>query len=274
MSIPQEMKNLPIADPGNLRSRLRLHEQFPSKVEEEKHDFIVYLPPMYDEQPDRRFPVLYMQDGQNLFDPDTCFSHGCYWRMGETADELIMTGEVEPLIIVGIYNTGKHRIDEYTPVEDKRLGGGQADAYGQMLVEELKPFVDHEYRTLPGEANCGLGGSSLGGLVTLYLGLRYTWMFSKLAVMSPSVWWRNRAILKTVSQIKRKPDLKIWLDIGTKEGQRALPDARELNVALVKKGWVEGRDLSYLEVPDAEHNESAWAARVAPMLKFLYPAQE
>jgi predicted alpha/beta superfamily hydrolase len=239
---------------------------------DEKHDFIVYLPPMYDEQLDRRFSVLYMQDGQNLFDPDTSFIKGNYWHMAETADALIAAGEIEPLIIVGIYNTGKHRIDEYTPVEDKRLGGGQADAYGQMLVEELKPFVDHAYRTLPGEANCGLGGSSLGGLVTLYLGLRYTWMFSKLAVMSPSVWWRKRAILKTVAQIKRKPNLKIWLDIGTNEGQRALPDARELNITLVKKGWVEGRDLAYLEVPDAQHTESAWAARVAPMLKFLFPA--
>jgi predicted alpha/beta superfamily hydrolase len=142
-----------------------------------------------------------------------------------------------------------------------------------MLVEELKPFVDQTYRTLPGAEHCGLGGSSLGGLVTLYLGLRYTWLFSKLSVMSPSVWWRNRAILKTVAQIKHKPELKIWLDIGTKESQRALPDARDLNIALVKKGWCEGRDLSYLEVPEAEHTESAWAERVAPMLRFLFPAQ-
>ena len=158
-------------------------------------------------------------------------------------------------------------------MEDKRLGGGQADAYGQMLVEELKPFIDRTYRTLPGTANCGLGGSSLGGLVTLYLGLRYTWMFSKLAVMSPSVWWRNRAILKTVSQIRRKPDLKIWLDIGTKEGQRALPDARELNLALVKKGWQQGHDLFYMEAEGATHSESAWAERTGPMLNFLFPAK-
>lgn len=269
-----EPKPAPVAVPEDLKSRLRLHLQFVSQVEEEKHDFIVYLPPMYDVEPDRRYPVLYMQDGQNLFDPATSFTHGNYWRMGETADHLIGNNEIAPLIIVGIYNTGKHRIDEYTPVEDKRLGGGQADAYGQMLVEELKPFVDHSYRTLPGAENCGMGGSSLGGLVTLYLGLRYTWIFSKLAVMSPSVWWRNRAILKTVAQIKRKPELKIWLDIGTKESQRALPDARELNIALVKKGWQEGHDLTYLEVPDAEHTESAWAERVAPMLKFLFPAEK
>jgi predicted alpha/beta superfamily hydrolase len=96
-------------------------------------------------------------------------------------------------------------------------------------------------------------------------------MFTRLAVMSPSVWWRNRAILKTVAQIRRKPELKIWLDIGTHESQRALPDARELNVALVKKGWVEGQDLSYFEAQDAEHSETDWAARVGPMLKFLYP---
>jgi predicted alpha/beta superfamily hydrolase len=271
MPASTDMNHVPVAVPEELKSRLRLHQQFVSQVEEEKHDFIVYLPPRYDAQPDRRYPVLYMQDGQNLFDPDTCFSQGNYWHMGETADHLIGTGEIEPLIIVGIYNTGEHRVDEYTPVEDKRLGGGQADAYGQMLVEELKPFVDRTYRTLPGVENCGLGGSSLGGLVTLYLGLRYTWVFSKLAVMSPSVWWRNRAILKTVAQIKRKPELKIWLDIGTRESQRALPDAHELELALVKKGWVRGQDLSYLEVPDAEHNEAAWAQRVAPMLKFLFP---
>lgn len=265
-----DMPDTSVVSPPVLKSRLRLHQQFSSRVENEKHDFIVYLPPTYDAEPDRRFPVLYMQDGQNLFDPATAFA-GNAWHMGETTDALIMAGEIEPLIIVGIYNTGEHRIDEYTPVKDKRLGGGEADAYGQMLAEELKPFVDRTYRTLPGAADCGLGGSSLGGLVSLYLGLRYTWLFSKLAVMSPSVWWRNRAILKTVAQIRRKPELKIWLDIGTKESPRALPDAQELNVALVKKGWIEGQDLRYFEAPDAGHNEMAWAQRVGPMLKFLFP---
>src|ERR1035441_3039301 len=95
-----------------------------------------------------------------------------------------------------------------------------------MLVEELKPFVDQHYRTFPGIDNCGLGGSSLGGLVSMYLALRYSEVFGKLAAMSPSVWWQNRAILKTVAHIKRKPDLRIWLDIGTKESSRALPDTQ------------------------------------------------
>ena len=119
-----------------------------------------------------------------------------------------------------------------------------------------------------------MGGSSLGGLVSLYLGLRYTWVFSKLCVMSPSVWWRRRAILKTVSQIKRKPDLRIWLDIGTSESPRALPDARALKDALVTKGWVIGQDLAYSEIEGGHHDEAAWSGRVGPMLQFLFPPKK
>jgi predicted alpha/beta superfamily hydrolase len=105
----------------------------------------------------------------------------------------------------------------------------------------------------------------------MYLGLRYTRVFGKLAAMSPSVWWRNRAILKTVAQLKRKPALRIWLDIGTRESQRALPDARALKTALANKGWKLGEDLYYTEVEGGHHDEVAWSQRVAPMLKFLFP---
>jgi predicted alpha/beta superfamily hydrolase len=257
--------------PGGLAGRLHKLERFVSKLEEQHHDLLVYLPPMYEAERERRFSVLYMQDGQNLFDPETSFIKGNYWRMGETADVLIAAGAIEPLIIVGIYNTGDRRIDEYTPVEDRRLGGGHADAYGRMLVEELKPFVDAQYRTLPGAEHSGLGGSSLGGLVTLYLGLRYPSVFSRLAVVSPSVWWRNRAILNTIDSLPQKPQLRIWLDIGTKESVRAVPDARTLRDRLVNKGWRLAEDLVYYEAKNAEHTESAWAQRVAPMLQFLFP---
>jgi predicted alpha/beta superfamily hydrolase len=254
-----------------LAARLHKHQQFTSNLVAEKHDLIVYLPPMYESEPARRFPVLYMQDGQNLFDPETSFIKGNYWQMGETADALTESGAIEPLIVVGIYNTGDRRIQEYTPVEDRRLGGGQADAYGKMLLKELKPFVDAQYRTLSGAENCGMGGSSLGGLVTLYLGLRYSSVFAKLAVMSPSVWWQNRAILKTVDALRKKPELRIWLDVGTKESTRAVPDTRALRDLLIGKGWQLGENLAYLEAENAEHTESAWAQRVAPMLRFLFP---
>jgi predicted alpha/beta superfamily hydrolase len=268
--IPNDQPLPPVAN--GLGARLRKHQQFISRLLEDHHDLIVYLPPMYDAQSGRRFPVLYMQDGQNLFDPETSFITGNYWRLGETADALIEAGAIEPMIIVGIYNAGVKRIDEYTPVEDKRLGGGQADAYGRMLVQELKPHIDTQYRTLPGAGNCGIGGSSLGGLVTLYLGLRYPSVFSRLAVMSPSVWWRNRTILETVAAITQKPELRIWLDIGTRESTRAVPDARALRDGLIRKGWRLGDDLAYFEADGGAHTESAWAERVAPMLRFLFPA--
>ena len=270
------MSTEPVIDqppiPDGLAARLHKHEQFPSRLVEVNHDLLVYLPPMYQADGERRFSVLYMHDGQNLFDPETSFIRGKYWRMGETADALIEAGAIEPLIIVGIYNSGERRIDEYTPLQDRRLGGGHADAYGRMLVEELKPFIDAQYRTLPGPETCGMGGSSLGGLVTLYLGLRYPGVFSRLAVMSPSVWWRGRAILKTVAALRERPELRIWLDMGTKESTRAVLDARALRDELVKKGWQLGKNLAYCEVENGEHTESAWAQRVGPMLQFLFPA--
>jgi len=258
--------------PGTLGARLNKHQQFVSRLVEQHHDLIVYLPPMYEVERGRRFPVLYMQDGQNLFDPETSFIKGNYWRLGETADALAAAAAIEPLIIVGIYNSGPKRLDEYTPVEDKRLGGGQADAYGRMLIQELKPFIDAQYRTLQGPENCGLGGSSLGGLVSLYLGLQNPSVFSKLAVMSPSVWWRNRTILKTVAALGKKPKLSVWLDIGTRESTRAVADTRLLRDGLIKKGWQLGEDLAYCEAEGAQHTESAWAERAGPMLRFLFPA--
>ena len=263
------MSRLPAS--SSLQSRLHKHTGFASQLIDETHDFIVYVPQAFRNDPNRFFPVLFLHDGQNLFDPETSFIKGNYWRVGETADAMIASGEIEPLVIVGIYNNGEKRIDEYTPVEDKRLGGGKADAYGQMVVEELRPFVAHQYRTLAGSENCGMGGSSLGGLVTIYLGMRHPEVFGKLAVLSPSVWWHNRVILKFVEQLRQKTGQRIWLDIGTEEGRRALPDVRALKRMLVKKGWRQGRDLEYREIPGGQHTEWAWADRVGPLLKFLFP---
>ena len=212
-----------------------------------------------------------MHDGQNLFDPDTAFQKGQHWRMGETATASIESSLVEPLIIVGIENAGEKRIEEYTPTEDPKLGGGLATEYGRMIVEDLKPFIDRTYRTRPDVLHTGMGGSSLGGLVTLHLGFAYPSVFSRLAVISPSVWWGRRAILRTVRSTRPKPPLKLWVDIGRQEGRRALDDARLLKAALVGAGWVIGEDLHYGEHEEADHSEAAWAERVGPMLEFLFP---
>lgn len=253
----------------NRRTTLRKHPDFHSQFLEHDRALIVYLPPGY-ESSSRRYPVLYMHDGQNLFDTATAFA-GKEWRADETAEDLIAAREVEPLIIVGIYNTGEHRIDEYTPSRDAKLGGGLADCYGRMLIEEIKPFIDGTYKTLQGPANTGLGGSSLGGLLTLYLGMTHPGIFGKLAVLSPSVWWKNRMILKLIARTKRKPQLKIWLDMGTCEGGMSLEDTERLRDLLEAKGWHEGDDLQYSEIEGAMHDESAWAQRVGPMLKYLFP---
>ncbi len=236
---------------------------------------LVYLPPGYDAQPDARFSVLYLHDGQNVFDGETAYVRGQEWFVDETAENLISHGAIQPLIIVGVYNTGSHRLDEYTPTPDSRLGhGGKASLYGRMLIEELKPFIDITYRTQKDAAHTALGGSSLGGLVTLFIGLRFPKVFGKLAIMSPSVWWDKRTILYDVRHLTVKPPLKIWLDIGTAEGQkpqRIVGDVRKLRDALIRKGWKEGHDLCYVEAEGAGHNEGAWASRVGSMLAFLFP---
>ena len=255
----------------SLSASLRRHEQFQSAFLPDARDVLVWLPPDYDADADRRYPVLYMHDGQNLFDPDTAFQKGEHWRLGETAGELILAGHVEPLIIVGIHNTGETRLLEYTPTTDRRLGGGQAGAYGRLIVEDLKSMIDRTYRTLPDAAHTGLGGSSLGGLMTLHLGFTHADVFSRLAVLSPSVWWDCRTILTTVRQARPKPALRLWVDMGTAEGARGLDDARLLKAALVGAGFVEGQDLHYGEFEGATHTEGAWAARVGPMLRWLFP---
>lgn len=264
---PELTAELAAAGPGQIRK----HEKFASRFLSKKRDIIVYTPGIYEKRPDLRFPVLYLEDGQNLFDPATSFIPGMYWRVGETTDALIAQGAIQPLIIVGIYNTVK-RLNEYTPTRDKKLGGGRADKYGRMLVEELKPFIESSYRTLHEPENIGLGGSSLGGLLTIYLGLKYPNIFGKLAVLSPSVWWSQRAILGYVAQTPVQARARIWLDVGTNEASNTVKNVTDLHDALVQRGWQDNQNLHFEVIQGAQHNEDAWARRVGPFLQFLFPA--
>jgi len=250
---------------------VRTHAAFHSRYLAHDRTVIVYLPPSYDPETTHRYPVLYLHDGQNVFDRATSF--GEEWHVDEWAQGLITSGEIEPLIIVGIYNTGEHRLNEYTPAPEAEQGqGGHADDYGRMLVEDLKPFIDHTYKTLPGVAHTAMGGSSLGGLLTMHLGLRYPTTFSRLAVLSPSVWWDERVILRDVDALPGKLPIRIWLDAGTAEGVDTLANLRALRDALVAKGWTIGDDLAYLEAQGGEHNEQSWGARVDRVLTFLFPS--
>ncbi len=253
-------------------SKLNLHNGFHSEYLSDDRNIIVYLPPDYEHQ-DRRYPVMYMHDGQNLFDPETSFVKGRTWQFGEHADQLIRAGEIEPLIVVGVYNTPA-RLEEYTHARDKRMGGGEANKYGQLLVEELKPWIDNEYRTLPDELNTAMGGSSLGGLVTLYLGLEHAASFGKLAVMSPSIWWNHKSILGYINEYDGPPWPKIWLDVGDGEGRRVHADVDLLYEQLKTNGWKPEVNIHYQLAVGGTHDEAAWAARVGDMLRFLFPAKK
>jgi predicted alpha/beta superfamily hydrolase len=252
--------------------QLRKHEQFRSRFLRNQRDLIIYTPPGYHEQPHRRFPVLYLHDGQNLFDGATSYIPGQDWHVGPTADQCIHEGAVQPLIIVGMYNT-KARIREYTPTHVPKLGGGRADRYARFLIEEVKPFVDVEYRTLAGAEHTGIGGSSLGGLVSLYLGLKHSNLFGRIAALSPSVWWNQLVIHRFVESIHVEPRPSIWLDIGTREGPRIVQDVEQFRDVLLLRGWQLEHDLHYERIEGAEHNEAAWAKRVGPFLRFLYPVR-
>jgi len=261
----------------SLAGDVRLHQNFHSRFLPTDRNIIVYLPPDYERDKTQHYPVLYLHDGQNLMDGATAYIPGQEWRVDETAQHLINTHQIRPLIIVGIYNAGMERVNEYTPTRDTRYNaGGKADLYGRLIVEELMPFIDKTYRTKHGAENTGLGGSSLGGLVTLYLGLKYPHTFGRLGVVSPSVWWGDREIIREVEALKSKTHARIWLDIGTAESddaqrsEKSVADTRALRDTLIAKGWRLDGDLKYFEAQSAKHNEAAWAARVEPILKFLF----
>jgi predicted alpha/beta superfamily hydrolase len=214
----------------------------------------IYLPPGYDGA--RSYPMLYMQDGQNLFDDERAFAHRS-WRLHEAADAAIGSRAASPMIIVGIDHGRDARIDEYT-----------GNDYGRLLLDEIKPLIDSKYRT----AEMAIGGSSLGGLLSLRLGLEHPDIFTALAVMSPSVWWNGRSVLREVEAFHgQRP--RIWLDIGWREGREALEDARLLRGHLLARGWTDA-DLRYYEDRRGDHSEWAWSRRAKMMLEFLFPAYE
>jgi len=259
-----------------LTGNIKRHRAFHSRVLGNRRDVLVYLPPGYRRFSSTRFPVLYLHDGQNVFDAATSFA-GVEWGVDETAERLIHRRLIEPLIIVAVANIGEERVHEYAPtpgvIEPKdhpRIRSrGLAPIYGQFLIEELKPFIDKKYRTKPDAEFTGLGGSSLGGLATLAMGIFYSEVFTRLIVMSPSIWWDDYAIFRLVGILGKKPPLKIWLDTGTDEPGWEL--VRDLRNYLIDKGWQLGVDFSYLEVKGANHSEAAWAMRVEPALRFLFP---
>lgn len=157
-------------------------------------------------------------------------------------------------------------------VATKPSQGGLGDTYGAFLIDTVKPMVDARYRTLPDAAHTGLGGSSLGGLITMHLGATRPDVFGRLLVASPSVWWDGRVLLATVAATTPPPGQRVWVDIGTEEGEAMVPDARRLAELLVETGW-DPALVRYVEAEGGGHETRAWQARAPDMLRFLFPPE-
>jgi predicted alpha/beta superfamily hydrolase len=251
-----------------------------------RRDIDVYLPSSYSAGRDR-YPVVYMQDGQNLSDPDTAFAGT--WDLEATLEQLAARG-IEA-IVVGVHHSGDARLADYSPFPDRRHGGGEADAYLDFLVDVVKPRVDRLFRTRHERDATTILGSSMGALVSLYAYFRCPSVFGRAGAMSPSLWFGQGAVLDFIAEARMPPRGRLYLDVGTLEGAGTLRDARRLGRLLVRKGFARDRRgrrarpelpradrrlrlagkprLRYVEEAGGRHNEAAWARRLAPALEFL-----
>lgn len=234
-----------------------------------RRDVDVYLPPSYPRG--RRYPVVYMHDGQNLTDPATAFAGT--WEL-DTALERLAERGLEA-IVVGLHNT-EQRLSEYSPFPDRRHGGGGADAYLEFVATTLKPRIDRMFRTRQGRDETIVAGSSMGGLVSLYAYFRFPSVFGRASVMSPAIWFGQHAVLDFIKRA-RTPRGRIYLDVGMQEGAGTLRDARRLGRLLVRKGFRRrppaAAALRYLEDPAGRHQEAAWARRLEGAFEFLLRAE-
>lgn len=254
---------------------LRLHE-FTSYIFRNKRFLRVWLPPGYDlpENSARRYPVFYLNDGQNLFEQSTSFT-GIEWGVDETANRLIRAGEIPPTIFVGIDNARVERLKEYLPYRSLnpvvlRPQGGK---YPTFLTQEIMPFIGKHYRIAKGPENTFFGGSSLGGLISLYVAMNTLGVFGGVLLESPSLWVSNRQILRESRALRVWPH-KIFLAIGTREvgreekDRQTVDNVRELERILRRSG-LDDRRLKVEVADGATHSETAWAARFPDALRFL-----
>ena len=242
---------------------LRMLEQLYSPELGTHRDILVAVPASA-ARSERRYPVVYMHDGQNLFDPAT--SYAGHWELAATLAYHALEGL--EAIVVGIPNMGRRRRYEYSPFRDLVHGGGGGDRYLRFLCETLKPRIDAAFPTLRGPVSTTVAGSSLGGLISLYALFRRPETFGVAGALSPALWFADGAIFDYLRHAPC-PGGRIYLDIGTAEGEDELREARQLRDLLVDRGYRPGDSLVYLEDEGADHHEEAWARRIRATLPYL-----
>ncbi len=255
---------------------IRTHKLHSRNLPDDRNLY-VWLPPGYNENRDKNYAVLYMHDGQNLFDKR--LNPVGEWQADETAARLIKEKKIEPLIIVGIANTGA-RMDEYTLTADPGMQkGGKGDAYIRLIATEVKPFIDRMYRTKKDPAHTGVGGSSLGATISIEICREHPEMFGRCAVISPALWWNRADLLRRMDADHAwVKNCRFWIDIGTNE---APPDQMKILLGTVNTlaeilkdgGLQEGKDFQLHLVDGATHIETAWAKRFDQVLMFLFPPE-
>lgn len=226
----------------------------------------LYLPPGY-ETTTKHYPVLYMHDGQNLFDLYTSFAGE--WEVDETLNALHAANREVP-IVVGIDNGGAHRIAEYTPWVHPTYGGGDGELYAQFIVETLKPYIDSNYRTLPQREHTGVMGSSLGGLISHYIGLQYQDVFSKAGVFSPSFWFSDSCYSFTYETGKIHP-MRYYMMGGTNESGNLVQQMNNMMDTLLAAGF-SPEEVFLKTVPGGQHNELLWRTQFGQAYEWLFPA--
>jgi predicted alpha/beta superfamily hydrolase len=234
------------------------HYDVYSAILNNKRDFFVWLPPGYELNPAKHYPVLYMHDGQNLIDPKTSYA-GKDWQVDETITRLIKEYKIKEIIVVGIYNTND-RLEEYSDSE-------KGERYRKFIIEELKPFVDSKYRTLPDNKNTAIMGSSMGGLASFLMTWKHPEVFSMAACMSSSFYYNDDKVFKMLDEYTGlKKHIKFYID----HGEDGLIRGQRMFCKLTQMGYVIGTDLDYFYAPKAEHNESEWAKRLERPLIFFF----
>jgi predicted alpha/beta superfamily hydrolase len=249
---------------GQITGTLRYHPQFEGKGIIPRN-IVVWLPPDYEVDTLKRYPVLYMHDGQNLFDPSTS-SFGTDWQMDETADSLIRQGKIKPLIIVGIYCT-ENRTAEYARDDTSKL-------YMDFVVNELKPFIDKNYRTLPDRENCYTGGSSAGGLISFKLHWEHNDVFSKALCFSPAFKIEWIDYVKVVENSKNKKPINVYIANGGKGiDVRLQPGIDDMIKALEKKQYKLNKDYFVNIYPNDNHSEADWAKQLPYYFILMFGAK-
>jgi predicted alpha/beta superfamily hydrolase len=263
-----------LAEAGTAQSHL---ERWPGFAEGagtlQPRELVVYVPKG---SPATPRPVLYMHDGQNLFDPAAMWGG---WKVGETADALIASSAIRPLLIVGIPNTSD-RMDEYTHCPDDigTVVGGRADEYVDFVVLGVKPFIESRYAVASGAASTGVLGSSLGGLVSFYAAVTYPAVFGFAGSMSGSFFWGEglgNPTMMSLYDATPPTGVAFYLDSGGNNtgpgGGDNYCETVDMANVLRAHGWTDGPSLRYVWAQGAQHNEAAWAARLPGALQSWYP---